>query len=44
MKEGRSTLKMLTGKPTRKRSLGRSGRWEYNNRMDLKEIGVIMRN
>ena len=31
----------LTGKPTRKRPLGRPRcRWEGNIRMDLKEIGI----
>ena len=39
MEEGRSALKMLTGKPTGKRPLGRS-RWEDNIRMDLEEIGI----
>ena len=41
MEEGRSAFKILTGKPTRKRSLGRSRRrWEDNIRMDLEEIGI----
>ena len=41
MEEGRSAFKMLTGKPTGKRSLGRSRRrWEDNIRMDLEEIGI----
>ena len=41
MEEGKSTFKMLTGKPTGKRSSGRL-RWrrEGNIRMDLKEIRV----
>ena len=40
--EGRSAFKILTGKPTGKRPLGRPrGRWEDNIRMDLKEIGAI---
>ena len=44
MEEVRSTFKILTGKHTWKRPLGRSGlRWE-DNRMDLKEIGTNMRN
>ena len=39
--EGRSTFKILTGKPTGKRPLGRPGRkWEDNIRMDLEEIGI----
>ena len=41
MEEGRSAFKILTGKPTGKRSLGRPRRrWEDNIRMDLEEIGV----
>ena len=41
MKEGRSAFKILTSKPTGKRSLGRPRRrWEDNIRMDLKEIGI----
>jgi hypothetical protein len=37
MEEGRSDLKILTGKPTWKRPLGRPRRrWEDNSRMDLK--------
>ena len=41
MEEGRSTFKILTGKPTGKSPLGRPrGRWEDNIRMDLKEIGI----
>ena len=39
MEEGRSAFKMLTGKPTGKRPLGRPRRrWEDNIRMDFKEI------
>ena len=38
MEEGRSAFKILTGKPTGKRPLGRRRRrWEDNIRMDLKE-------
>ena len=45
MEEGRSAFKILTGKPTGKRHLGRPRRrCEDNIRMDLKEIGVIARN
>ena len=45
MKEGRRAFKMLTGKPTRKKSLGRSRRrWEDTIRMDLEEIGINTRN
>ena len=41
MEEGRSTFRILTGKPTGKRPLGRPRRrWEYNIRMDLEEIGI----
>ena len=36
---------MLTGKPTGKRPLGRlRHRWEDNIRIDLKAIGINMRN
>ena len=39
MEEGRSVFKILTGKPTGKRCLGRPRcRREGNNRMDLKEM------
>ena len=45
MEEGRSAFKILTCTPTGKRPLGRPRRrWEYNIRMDLKEIGINMRN
>ena len=45
MEESRSTFKILTGKPIEKRPLERPRhRWEYNIRMDLKEIGINMRN
>ena len=45
MKEGRSDFKILTGKPTRKRPLGRPRRrWEDNIRMDLKEIVINTKN
>ena len=38
---GRSAFKILTGKPTGKRPLGRPRRrWKDNIRMDLKEIGI----
>ena len=41
MEEGWSGLKILTGKPTGKRPLGRPRhRWEYDIRIDLEEIGV----
>ena len=45
MEEGRSAFKILTVKPTGKRPLGRpKRRWEDNIRIDLKEIGINMRN
>ena len=41
MEEGRSAFKILTGKPTGKRPLGRPRcRWEDNIRMDIEEIGI----
>jgi len=41
MEEHRSAFKLLTGKPTGKRPLGRPRRrWEDNIRMDLEEIGI----
>jgi hypothetical protein len=41
MEEGRSAFKILTGKPTGKRPLGRCRRRREDNiRMDLDEIGI----
>ena len=41
MGEGRSAFKILTGKPTGKRPLGRPRRsWKDNIRMDLEDIGI----
>ena len=41
MEEGRSAFKILTGKPTGKRPLGRPWRrWEGNIRMDLEDMGI----
>ena len=41
MEEGRSVFKIVTGKPTGNRPLGRPRRrWEDNIRMDLEEIGI----
>ena len=41
MEEGRSAFKILTGKPTGERPLGRPRhRWEDNIRMDLEEIDI----
>ena len=41
MEEGRSAFRILTGKPTGKRPLGRPRRrWENNIRMDLEEICI----
>ena len=45
MEEVKSAFKILIGTPTGKRPLGRPrDRWENNIRMDLKEIGINMRN
>ena len=45
MDEGRSAFKILAGKPTGKRPLGRpKRRWEENIRMDHKEIVINRRN
>ena len=45
MEEGRSAFKILTGKPTGKRPLGRPRRrWEDNIKMNLEEMGVNTRN
>ena len=43
MEEGRSAFKILTGKPTGKRPLGRRI-WEDNIGVDLKEINIYTRN
>ena len=44
MEDGRSHFKILTGKPTGKRPLGRPRRgWEDNVIMDLYEIGINSR-
>ena len=41
MKEGRSVFKILSGKPTGKRPLGRPRRrWEDSIKMDLEYIGI----
>jgi len=41
MEEGRSAFKMLTGKSSVKRPLGRPrSRWGDNIRMDLEEVGI----
>ena len=45
MEEGRSAFKILTGKPTGKRPLGRPWRrCEDNIKKDLKEIGINTEN
>ena len=45
MEEGRSAFKILIGKPTEERQLGRPRRpWEDNIIMDLEEIGINTRN
>ena len=41
MEEGKSAFKILTGKPTGKRPLGRPRRrWKDNIRMHFEEIGI----
>ena len=41
MEESRNAFKIVTGKPTGKRPLGRPRRrWENDIRMDLEEIGI----
>ena len=41
IEEGRSAFKILTGKSTGKRPLGRPRhKWEDNIRMDLEEVGI----
>ena len=41
IEEGRSAFKILIGKPTGKRPLGRPRRrWKDNIRMNLEEIGI----
>ena len=45
MDEGRSALKIFTGTPPGKRTLGRPSRgWEDNIRIYLKKIGINSRN
>ena len=45
MEEGTSAFKILSGKSTGKRPLGRPRRrWEDNIRMNLKQLGVNTRN
>ena len=45
MEESRSAFKILTGKPTGKRPLGRPRRrWEDNIRTDLYKISINTRN
>ena len=45
MEKGRRAFKILTDKPTGKRSLGRPMRkWEDNIRIDLEEIGTNAEN
>ena len=45
LEKGTSGFKILTGKPSGKRPLGRRKcRWEGNIKMDLKEIGINMKN
>jgi hypothetical protein len=41
MGEGRGVFRVLVGRPESKRPLGRPRRrWEYNIKMDLREIGI----
>jgi hypothetical protein len=41
MGEGRVVYRVLVGRPEGKRPLGRPrGRWEYNIKMGLREIGI----
>ena len=45
MEEGRRAFKILTGKPTGKKTFGRPRRrWEDNIRIDLKEMCINTRN
>ena len=45
MEEVRSAFKILTGKPTGKRPLGKpTRRWEDNIRIDLEEIALDIMN
>ena len=44
MEEGRSAFKIVTGKPTGNRPLGRPRRiWKHNIRINLKEVDVNTR-
>jgi hypothetical protein len=41
MRDGRDVYRILVGRPEGKRPLGRRGRrWENNNKMDLRQIGI----
>ena len=43
--EGRNAFKIVTGKPTKKKTLGKLSRsWENNVRIDLKEKRINTRN
>jgi hypothetical protein len=45
MEEGRNAFKILMGKPKGKRPIGRPrSRWEDSIRINLKEMGINMRN
>jgi hypothetical protein len=45
MEEDRGSFKILTGKPTGKRPLGRPRcRWKDNNRMNLKALDISTKN
>jgi hypothetical protein len=41
MGDGKCIYRVLVGRPEGKRPLGKPrGRWEYNIKMDLREIGI----
>jgi hypothetical protein len=45
MGEGRAVCRVLIGRPEYKRPLGRPRhRWEFNNKLDLREIGIDVSN
>jgi hypothetical protein len=45
MGDGRGVYRVLVGRPEGKRPLGRPRhRWEYNIKMDLREIGIDVAN
>jgi len=45
MREGRSVYRVLVGRPEGKRQMERPRRrWDYNIKMDLREIGLEVTN